>query len=84
MKKNYVKAYPKYKQEAFNKISNVILGLLNEVDFFKAYPWLVNEPRIFLSYEEKDFKLEVEKPEGGYGGRFPCICWWFSPIYLEG
>ena len=48
MKNNYVKAYPKYKQEAFNKISNVILELLNEVDFFKVYPWLVNEPRIFF------------------------------------
>ena len=76
MIKNYVKAYPKYKQEAFNKISNVILELLNEVDFFKVHPWLKDEPRIVLSYNEEDFKRRgvQEGVVGGFfvslGGRF--------------
>lgn len=65
MKIDYVKAYPKYKQEAFNKISEVILKLLNEVDFFKTYYFLANEPRIFLTYNEPDFKREVEEACGG-------------------
>ena len=65
MKRDYVKAYPKYKQEAFNKISEVILKLLNEVDFFKTYYFLANEPRIFLTYNEQDFKKEVEEARGG-------------------
>ena len=65
MGNNYVKSYPKYKQEAFNKIENVILGLLNEVDFFKIFPHLKDEPRIFLSYEEIDFKKEKEEAHGG-------------------
>lgn len=65
MKRAYVKVYPKYKQEAFNKISDVILKLLNEVDFFKTYYFLANEPRIFLTYSEHDFKREVEEARGG-------------------
>lgn len=65
MSHNYLKAYPKYKQRAFHKIEGVTLGLLNEIDFFKAYPWLKDEPRIFLSYEEQDFKKEKEEARGG-------------------
>lgn len=65
MVKNYRKTCPKYKQEAFHKIENVIIGLLNEVNFFRVYPWLKEEPRIFLSYEEQDFKREKEEARGG-------------------
>lgn len=65
MVKNYRKAYPKYKQEAFNKISNVIVGLLKETDFFTIYPWLKEEPRIVLSYEETGFKQLVGEARGG-------------------
>lgn len=63
--KNYVKAYPKYKQEAFNKIEGVIVGLLKEANFFKVYPFLENEPRVVLTYEEIDFKREVQEARGG-------------------
>lgn len=63
--KNYVKAYPKYKQEAFRKIEDVIVGLLKEANFFKVYPFLENEPRVVLTYEEIDFKREVQEARGG-------------------
>lgn len=65
MVNNYVKAYPKYKQEAFNKIEGVIVGLLKEANFFKVYPFLENEPRVVLTYEEIDFKREVQEARGG-------------------
>lgn len=63
--KNYVKAYPKYRQEAFHKIEGVIVGLLKEANFFKVYPFLENEPRVVLTYEEIDFKREVQEARGG-------------------
>ena len=65
MVKNYVKAYPKYKQEAFNKIEGVIVGLLREAGFFDLYPFLENEPRVVLTYEEVDFRKEKEEARGG-------------------
>lgn len=65
MANNYVKAYPKYRQEAFHKIEGVIVGLLKEANFFKVYPFLENEPRVVLTYEEIDFKREVQEARGG-------------------
>lgn len=65
MTNNYVKAYPKYRQEAFHKIEGVIVGLLKEANFFKVYPFLENEPRVVLTYEEIDFKREVQEARGG-------------------
>lgn len=65
MVKNYVKAYPKYKQEAFHKIEGVIVGLLKKANFFKVYPFLENEPRVVLTYEEIDFSREVKEARGG-------------------
>lgn len=65
MTNNYVKAYPKYRQEAFHKIEGVIVGLLKEANLFKVYPFLENEPRVVLTYEEIDFKREVQEARGG-------------------
>lgn len=65
MTNNYVKAYPKYRQEAFHKIEGVIVGLLKESNLFKVYPFLENEPRVVLTYEEIDFKKEKEEARGG-------------------
>lgn len=65
MTNNYVKAYPKYRKEAFHKIEGVIVGLLKEANFFKVYPFLENEPRVVLTYEEIDFKREVQESRGG-------------------
>ena len=65
MTNNYIKAYPKYRQEAFHKIEGVIVGLLKEANLFKVYPFLENEPRVVLTYEEIDFKREVQEARGG-------------------
>lgn len=65
MAKNYVKAYPKYRQEAFHKIEGVIVGLLKESNLFKVFPFLEDNPRVVLTYEEIDFKREVQEDRGG-------------------
>ena len=65
MAKNYVKAYPKYRQEAFHKIEGVIVGLLKESNLFKVFPFLKDNPRVVLTYEEIDFKQEVQEARGG-------------------
>jgi hypothetical protein len=65
MGNKYVKAYPKYKLEAFNKIESVVLGLLKEANFFDLYPFLENEPRVVLTYNEVDFSKEKEEARGG-------------------
>lgn len=65
MARNYSKVYPKYKQEAFSKIEQVILGLLKETDFFTMYPWLAKDPRVVLSYKEANFPKERENARGG-------------------
>lgn len=65
MARNYSKVYPKYKQEAFSKIEQVILGLLKETDFFTMYPRLAEDPRVVLSYKEENFPKERENARGG-------------------
>lgn len=35
MVQNYLKAYPKYKQQALHNIENVLMGILRETDFFQ-------------------------------------------------
>lgn len=37
MRKEYIKAYPKYKQDAFLKIANIVKSMLEETEFFNAY-----------------------------------------------
>lgn len=66
MARNYSKVYPKYKQEAFNKIEKVILGLLNEADFFTMYPQLAEDPRVVLSYKKENFPKERENARGAF------------------
>ena len=65
MANNYVKAYPKYRQEAFHKIEGVIIGLLKESNLFKVFPFLENNPRVVLTYDEVDFRKEKEEARGG-------------------
>ena len=38
MSKNYIRAYPNYKQQALNKITNVLMNILRETNFFRKYP----------------------------------------------
>ena len=65
MANNYVKAYPKYRQEAFHKIEGVIVGLLKESNLFNVFPFLKNNPRVVLTYDEVDFRKEKEEARGG-------------------
>lgn len=84
MARHYSKAYPKYKQEAFNKIEKVILGLLNEADFFTMYPWLVEDPRVVLSYKEENFPKERENARGGVVNAFDVSVGGVSILCLRG
>ena len=65
MGNNYVKAYPKYRQEAFKKIEGVIVGLLKESNLFNVFPFLKDTPRVVLTYDEVDFGKEKEEARGG-------------------
>lgn len=65
MGNNYVKAYPKYRQEAFKKIEGVIVGLLKESNLFNVFPFLKDNPRVVLTYDEVDFRKEKEEARGG-------------------
>ena len=65
MGNNYVKAYPKYRQEAFQKIEGVIVGLLKESNLFNVFPFLKDNPRVVLTYDEVDFRKEEEEARGG-------------------
>lgn len=84
MASNYSKAYPKYKQEAFNKIEKVILGLLKETDFFTMYPRLAEDPRVVLSYKEENFPKERENARGGVVNAFDVSVGGVSILCLRG
>lgn len=84
MARHYSKAYPKYKQEAFNKIEKVILGLLNEADFFTVYPRLAEDPRVVLSYKEENFPKERENARGGVVNAFDVSVGGVSILCLRG
>lgn len=65
MKKEYVKAYPKYKQDAFLKIASIVKGMLEDTEFFKAYLWLYGKPEeLYLRYHVNDFSEEVKNATG--------------------
>lgn len=66
MAKNYVKAYPKYKQKAFNNITNVLIGILRETDFFRRYPQTVGYvDKFFIHYNKCYFEEEFRLANGG-------------------
>lgn len=84
MARHYSKAYPKYKQEAFNKIEKVILGLLKETDFFTMFPRLAEDPRVVLSYKEENFPKERENARGGVVNAFDVSVGGVSILCLRG
>ena len=84
MARHYSKAYPKYKQEAFSKIEQVILGLLKETDFFTMYPRLAEDPRVILSYKEENFPKECENARGGVVNAFDVSVGGVSILCLRG
>lgn len=66
MVQNYVKAYPKYKQQAFNNITNVLIGILRETDFFRRYPQTVGYvDKFFIHYGKSYFEKESHLANGG-------------------
>lgn len=66
MTKDYVKAYPKYKQQAFNNITNVLMGILKETDFFRRYPQTVGyADKFFIHYDKSYFEEEFRHAIGG-------------------
>lgn len=84
MTSNYSKAYPKYKQEAFSKIEQVILDLLKETDFFTMYPRLAEDPRVVLSYKKENFPKERENARGGVVNAFDVSVGGVSILCLRG
>lgn len=84
MARQYSKAYPKYKQEAFNKIEKVILELLKEADFFTMYPRLAEDSRVVLSYREENFPKERENARGGVVNAFDVSVGGVSILCLKG
>jgi hypothetical protein len=76
MSQNYVKAYPKYKQQAFNNITNVLIGILRETDFFRKYPQPVGyADKFFIHYDKSYFEEEFRLANGGMVKGFKVLFW---------
>ena len=76
MSQNYVKAYPKYKQQAFNNITNVLIGILRETDFFKRYPQTVGyADKFFIHYDKCYFEEEFQLANRGIVEGFQVLFW---------
>lgn len=56
MVRSEVKAFPKYKQEAFKQIHDVVYSILKKGGFFNMYPSLVDDAGISLYYEKQSAK----------------------------
>lgn len=76
MANNYVKAYPKYKQQALNQITNVLMGILRETDFFRRFPQTFGYlDKFFLSYDKLYFEKEFQLANGGMVEGFKVLFW---------
>lgn len=65
MSKNYIRAYPNYKQQALNQITNAPMGILRETDFFRRFPQTFGYlDKFFLSYDKLYFEEEFNLPTG--------------------
>ena len=68
MSKNYIRAYPNYKQQALNQITNVLMGILRETDFFRRFSQTFGYLyKFFLSYDKLYFEEEFRLANGGMG-----------------
>ena len=56
MVRSEVKAFPKYKQEAFKQIHDVVYSILKEGGFFDMYPSIAADAGISLYYEKRSVK----------------------------
>ena len=76
MSQNYVKAYPKYKQQSLNNIANVLMGILRETDFFRRYPQTVGYvDKFFIHYDKSYFEEEFRLANGGMVKGFKVLFW---------
>ena len=74
MAKNYVRAYPNYKQQALDRITNVLMGILRETDFFRRFPQTFGYlDKFFLSYDKLYFEEEFQLANGVWS-RFSKYC----------
>ena len=76
MSKNYVRAYPNYKQQALDRIANVLMGILRETDFFRRFPQTFGYlDKFFLSYDKLYFEEEFQLANGGIVEGFQVLFW---------
>jgi hypothetical protein len=85
MTKNYVRAYPNYKQQALNRITNVLMGILRETDFFRRFPRTFGYlDKFFLSYDKLYFEEEFQLANGGMVEGFQVLFWGRRCFRLRG
>lgn len=85
MSQNYVKVYPKYKQQAFNNITNVLMSILRETDFFRRYPQTVGyADKFFIHYDKSYFEEEFRLANGGMVKGFKVLFWGKRCFSLKG
>lgn len=85
MSKNYIRAYPNYKQQALNRITNVLMGILRETDFFRRFPQTFGYlDKFFLSYDKLYFEEEFQLANGGMVEGFQVLFWGRRCFQLRG
>lgn len=85
MASNYVKAYPKYKQQALNNIANVLMNILRETDFFRKYTKVVGYiDKFFIHYDKFYFEEEYKLANGGMVEGFKVLFWGRRCFSLRG
>lgn len=85
MAKNYVRAYPNYKQQALDRITNVLMGILRETDFFRRFPQTFGYlNKFFLSYDKLYFEKEFQLANGGMVEGFKVLFWGRRCFCLRG
>ena len=65
MVNNYVKAYPKYKQQAFERIADVLIKLFKEVNFFEEFSREEDKGKFVLCFDKDSFPGEYKLANGG-------------------
>jgi len=85
MPKNYIRAYPNYKQQALNQITNVLMDILGETNFFRKYPQVVGYiDKFFIHYDKMYFEKEFHLANGGMVEGFGVLFWGRRCFYLSG
>ena len=76
MAQNYLKAYPNYKQQALNQITNVLMDILRETNFFRKYPQTHGYiDKFFIHYDKMYFEKEFHLANRGMVEGFIVLFW---------